>query len=129
VLFAQRWASLDVISKGRAWLAVCVGGPDEQSPAQAFEHAVMGIKANERVRRMEEGILILRKPFSEENAVHKGEFYQFDTVTLQARPVQEPVPTWIASNPTGLTWKDGASAAKPIIERSLRRVAHFATDG
>src|SRR5207253_1772232 len=32
-LLAQQWASLDVISNGRAWLAVCLGGPNEQSPA------------------------------------------------------------------------------------------------
>ena len=35
-LLAQQWASLDVISNGRAWLAVCLGGPNEQSPAQAL---------------------------------------------------------------------------------------------
>ena len=48
-LLAQQWASLDVISGGRAWLAVCLGGPNEQSPAQALEHKVMGIKDTERV--------------------------------------------------------------------------------
>ena len=37
-LLAQQWASLGVISGGRAWLAVCLGGPNEQSPAQALEH-------------------------------------------------------------------------------------------
>ena len=37
-LLAQQWASLDVISGGRSWLAVCLGGPNEQSPAQALEH-------------------------------------------------------------------------------------------
>ena len=126
VLFAQQWSSLDVISNGRAWLAVCLGGPNEQSAAQALEHAVMGIKANERVRRMEEGIVILRKLFGAENASHQGEFYQFERVTLQPRPVQKPVPIWIASNPTGLTWKDGASAPDAVIERSLRRVARYA---
>ena len=40
-LLAQQWASLDVISGGRSWLAVCLGGPNEQSPAQALEHKVM----------------------------------------------------------------------------------------
>ena len=55
LLFAQQWASLDVLSGGRAWLAVCLGGPDEQSAAQALEHRVMGIRT-ERVGRMEEGI-------------------------------------------------------------------------
>ena len=36
------------------------------------------------------------------------------------------MPIWIASNPTGLTWKDGASAPSPAVERGLRRVAKFA---
>jgi alkanesulfonate monooxygenase SsuD/methylene tetrahydromethanopterin reductase-like flavin-dependent oxidoreductase (luciferase family) len=126
ILFAQQWASLDVISNGRAWLAVCLGGPDEQSPAQALEHAVMGIKSNERVRRMEEGIVILRRLLSEKNVTHKGEFYEFEGVTLEPRPVQRPVPIWIASNPTGLTWKDGASALPPVVKRGLGRVARYA---
>ena len=39
LLFAQQWASLDVLSGGRAWLAVCLGGPDEQSAAQALEES------------------------------------------------------------------------------------------
>ena len=125
-LLAQQWASLDVLSNGRALLAVCLGGPNEQSAAQALEHAVMGIKANERVARLEEGIIILRKLFHEDKASYQGRFYQFEGVTIQPRPVQNPCPIWIASNPTGLTWKDGASASEAVIERSLRRVARFA---
>jgi alkanesulfonate monooxygenase SsuD/methylene tetrahydromethanopterin reductase-like flavin-dependent oxidoreductase (luciferase family) len=125
-LLAQQWTSLDVISNGRAWLAVCLGGPNEQSPAQALEHKVMGIKDTERVARLEEGITILRKLFHEEKASHKGRFYEFEGVTIQPRPVQHPLPIWIASNPTGLTWKDGASAPSAAVERGLRRVAKFA---
>jgi alkanesulfonate monooxygenase SsuD/methylene tetrahydromethanopterin reductase-like flavin-dependent oxidoreductase (luciferase family) len=125
-LLAQQWTSLDVISNGRAWLAVCLGGPNEQSPAQALEHAVMGIKDTERVGRLEEGIVILRKLFHEERASHKGKYYQFEGVTIEPRPVQNPLPIWIASNPTGLTWKDGASAPLAAVERGLRRVARFA---
>ena len=125
-LLAQQWASLDVLSNGRAWLVVCLGGPNEQSAAQALEHAVMGIKDTERVGRLEEGIVILRKLFGEEKASHKGRFFQFEGVTIQPRPVQNPLPIWIASNPTGLTWKDGASAPAAVVERSLRRVARLA---
>lgn len=128
LMFAHQWASLDVISNGRSLLAVCLGGPNEQSAAQALEHAVMGIQANERVARMEEGIVILRKLFQEEKASHHGRFYQFEGVTMHPRPVQNPYPIWIASNPTGLTWKDGASASEAVIERSFRRVAKF-SDG
>jgi alkanesulfonate monooxygenase SsuD/methylene tetrahydromethanopterin reductase-like flavin-dependent oxidoreductase (luciferase family) len=126
VMFAHQWASLDVLSEGRSLLAVCLGGPNEQSAAQALEHQVMGVQANERVARLEEGILILRKLFHEEKTSHRGRFYQFEGLTIHPHPVQKPCPIWIASNPTGLTWKDGASASESVIERSLRRVARFA---
>jgi alkanesulfonate monooxygenase SsuD/methylene tetrahydromethanopterin reductase-like flavin-dependent oxidoreductase (luciferase family) len=126
VLFAQQWASLDVISRGRAWLVVCIGGPSEAGPAQALEHAVMGIQSGERIGRLEEGIVILRKLFHEKNASHHGRFYRFDGVTLEPSPVQNPCPIWIASNPTGLTWKGGASASEAVIERNFRRVARYA---
>lgn len=126
VLFAQQWASLDVLSNGRAWLAVCLGGPDEHSRAQALEHAVMGVQSSERVGRLEEGIVILRTLFHERPASHAGRFYRFEGVTLEPRPIQQPCPIWIASNPTSLTWKGGASASSAAVERGLRRVARYA---
>jgi len=126
VLFAQQWASLDVLSEGRAWLAVCLGGPDSANAAQAAEHAVMGIASAERVPRLEEGILILRKLFGEAKASHAGRFYRFENIALLPKPVQTPLPIWIASNPTGLTWKQGASAADAVVERAFRRVAKYA---
>ena len=126
VMLAHQWASLDVLCSGRSLLVVCLGGPNEQSAAQALEHAAMGIQSNERVARLEEGIVILRKLFGDAKASHQGRFYQFEGVNLQPRPIQNPCPIWIASNPTGLTWKDGGSASEAVIERSLRRVARFA---
>lgn len=126
VLLAQQWASLDVLSNGRALLAVCLGGPDSANAAQAAEHAVMGIASGERVERLEEGITILRTLFGQTKASHRGRFYQFSDVTLEPRPVQQPCPIWIASNPTGLTWKGGASASAAAVERGLRRVARHA---
>ena len=126
VMLAHQWASLDVLSNGRAWLAVCLGGPDSANAAQAAEHAVMSIASGERVDRLEEGIGVLRKLFSEKGASHAGRFYQFQNVTLEPRPVQNPCPIWIASNPTGLTWKGGASASSAAVERGFRRVARYA---
>src|SRR5258706_6905758 len=64
VMLAQQWASLDVLSEGRALLAVCLGGPDSAHAAQAAEHAGMGIAPRERVQRLEEGIRVLRAPFA-----------------------------------------------------------------
>jgi len=126
VMLAQQWASLDVLSEGRALLAVCLGGPDSANAAQAAEHAVMGIASGERVERLEEGIAILRALFGGKGASHAGRFYRFDNVTLEPRPVQQPCPIWIASNPTGLTWKGGASASEAAVDRGLRRVARHA---
>jgi alkanesulfonate monooxygenase SsuD/methylene tetrahydromethanopterin reductase-like flavin-dependent oxidoreductase (luciferase family) len=126
VLLAHQWASLDVLSGGRAWLVVCLGGPNEQSAAQALEHAVMSVAAGERVARLEECIEILRLLFHGQKTSHHGRFYRFDGVTVEPAPVQQPCPIWIASNPTGLTWKGGASAPEAVVERSFRRVARYA---
>jgi alkanesulfonate monooxygenase SsuD/methylene tetrahydromethanopterin reductase-like flavin-dependent oxidoreductase (luciferase family) len=126
VLLAHQWASLDVLSGGRSWLAVCLGGPNEASAAQALEHAAMSVPAGERVGRLEEGIAILRALFHGQKVSHAGRFYRFEGVTVEPHPVQNPCPIWIASNPTGLTWKGGASASDAVVERSYRRVARFA---
>jgi alkanesulfonate monooxygenase SsuD/methylene tetrahydromethanopterin reductase-like flavin-dependent oxidoreductase (luciferase family) len=126
VMLAHQWASLDALSNGRAWLAVCLGGPNEAGAAQALEHGVMGVQASERVGRLEEGIVILRTLFAEKSASHEGRFYRFSGVTVLPQPVQQPCPIWIASNPTGLTWKGGASASPEVVERSFRRVARYA---
>jgi alkanesulfonate monooxygenase SsuD/methylene tetrahydromethanopterin reductase-like flavin-dependent oxidoreductase (luciferase family) len=126
VMLAHQWASLDVMSGGRAWLAVCLGGPDEMSPAQAREHAAMGIRSSERVARLEEGIIVLRALFSGQPTTHKGQFYEFRDVKIEPTPLQQPCPIWIASNPTGLTWKGGASASAAAVDRGLGRVARLA---
>ena len=126
VMLAHQWASLDVLSGGRAWLAVCLGGPSEANAAQAAEHDVMSIPSAERVERLEEGIAVLRTLFGGKNVSHQGRFYAFAGVTLEPRPVQQPCPIWIASNPTGLTWKGGASASAAVVERSFRRIARHA---
>jgi alkanesulfonate monooxygenase SsuD/methylene tetrahydromethanopterin reductase-like flavin-dependent oxidoreductase (luciferase family) len=86
----------------------------------------MSVGSTERVARLEEGIVVLRKLFHEQKVSHAGRFYRFEGVTIQPRPVQSPCPIWIASNPTGLTWKDGASAPEAVVERSFRRVARLA---
>ncbi len=105
---------------------MCLGGPDSANAAQAAEHAVMNVASGERVERLEEGIVILRTLFADKGASHAGRFYQFSNVTLEPRPVQQPCPIWIASNPTGLTWKGGASASSAAVDRGFRRVARYA---
>ncbi|MBI4279180.1 MAG: LLM class flavin-dependent oxidoreductase, partial [Armatimonadetes bacterium] len=126
VLFALQWASLDVISGGRSLLAVCLGGPDIQGPTQALEHKTMGILSRERVSRLEEGIAIVRRLFHEDHVTYHGKYHTLEDVTLEPKPVQQPCPIWIASNPTGVTFKDGAGVEEKLLQRALRRVARYA---
>lgn len=126
VLLALQWASLDVLSGGRALLIACLGGSDEMSAAQALEHRTMGVRSGERAGRLEEGIRLVRRLLSEEHVTHRGRFYQVEGVTIEPRPVQTPPQIWIASNPTTVTYKIGQAVDAKAVERAFRRVARLA---
>jgi alkanesulfonate monooxygenase SsuD/methylene tetrahydromethanopterin reductase-like flavin-dependent oxidoreductase (luciferase family) len=119
VLFALQWASLDVISNGRALLAACLGYPGGMTPSGDKEYEVMGIQAKERPQRFVEMLQALRVLWSDCPATFTGRYYAFDGVDLEPKPIQQPCPIWIASNPTERTI--GAAG----VERALRRVARF----
>src|SRR5207244_456449 len=72
-----------------------------------------------RADRLVENIEICRRLWSEERVSYKGRFRSFEDVTLQPRPVQQPCPIWIASNPR-------PPLAGPRLERALQRVAQRA---
>lgn len=99
VLFACQWASLDVISNGRSLLAVCLGAPTGRGGSNfAAELSAMGVDGRRRVRRMEDGIDVVRKVWAGP-AEHSGDFWDFPEIDLEPKPVQQPCPIWIASNP------------------------------
>src|SRR4029079_7967040 len=54
VMLAQQWASLDVLSDGRAWLAVCLGGPDSANAAEAGEPRGRGSASRDGGAALEE---------------------------------------------------------------------------
>lgn len=99
VLFALQWASLDVLSSGRAALAVCLGAPTARSGGNFMaELEAMGIERRERVPRFEENIEVLRRLWAGPTGFD-GRFVSFQEMDLQPHPVQDPCPIWIASNP------------------------------
>jgi alkanesulfonate monooxygenase SsuD/methylene tetrahydromethanopterin reductase-like flavin-dependent oxidoreductase (luciferase family) len=120
ILLAIQWASLDVLSGGRTILAVCNGGSASFGPTYANELAALGIPSRERVGRLTEGVTILRRLWSEEQVTHQGKYYQFEGVELQPKPVQQPLPIYIAANP-----KPGQADAQGV-DRILHRVARLA---
>lgn len=120
VLLALQWASLDVLSGGRAWLAACMGYPANQHPMAAKELEVMGVTSKERPGRMEEMIQALRLLWSEEHASFQGKYYSFDDVNLLPKPLQRPCPIYIAATPRA------AQIGEFGVDRALRRIARYA---
>jgi alkanesulfonate monooxygenase SsuD/methylene tetrahydromethanopterin reductase-like flavin-dependent oxidoreductase (luciferase family) len=116
-VFAYQWATLDLLSSGRMLLAACTGLV--AGGASAREGARWSVTDRERADRLVENIEICRRLWSEERVSYKGRFRSFEDVTLEPRPVQQPCPIWIASNPR-------PPLAGPALERALRRVAQLA---
>jgi alkanesulfonate monooxygenase SsuD/methylene tetrahydromethanopterin reductase-like flavin-dependent oxidoreductase (luciferase family) len=114
VLLAIQWASLDQISKGRSLLGVCIGGAHE-GELRAF-----GVKREERVGRMKEGIELLRAMWRDEEIVHRGKYYTLENYQIAPKPVQKPAPIWIAVSP------EREQVGDKIVDQAMRRVGLLA---
>jgi len=114
VLLAIQWASLDQISKGRTILGVCIGGGHE-GELRAF-----GVKRHERIRRMKEGIELLRAIWSDREVHHRGKYYELDGYEIIPKPVQKPPPIWIAVSP------EREQVGDHIVDQAMRRVGTLA---
>lgn len=114
VLLAIQWATLDQISKGRALLGVCIGGAHE-GELRAF-----GVKREERVGRMKEGIELLREIWSDKEVAHRGKYYTLEGYNIVPKPAQKPPPIWIAVSP------DREEAGDKIVDQAMRRVGALA---
>src|SRR3990172_9050885 len=80
---AEDAATVDILSNGRLDLGLGQGYRVEE-----FEG--FGISRAERGPRLEEGIGIIRRAFTERNFTHEGRFYQYRNVTVTPEPVQKP---------------------------------------
>ena len=95
---AKTLAAIDVLSGGRL---VVGAGPG----SSAGDYAAVGLRFQERWRRFDEAVQVLRVLLHGDSAGFEGEFYTTRGVVLEPRPVQRPgPPIWIASwgSPAGL---------------------------
>lgn len=88
VQVAKTYATLDYLSNGRMIMAVGSGNDTRDLLA-------CGVPAEARGRRLEEGITILRRLWTESNVTYHGEFYSFENVTLEPKPKQGALDIWI----------------------------------
>lgn len=113
-LVAIQWASLDQLSKGRTILGVCIGGGHEG------EMRAFGIKKEERVGRLTEGIKLIRQIWSDEEVNHTGRYHKLEGYRIDPKPLQNPCPIWIAVSP------DRTVVGDKGIEIAMKRVATLA---
>lgn len=87
-LLAKMAATLDVISNGRLDLGVGAG-------VQESEHAAYGFtfpKAVERIERLKETVVILKKMWMEEKVTYLGKRFRIVDAVCEPKPVQKPHP-------------------------------------
>lgn len=90
VQVAKTYATLDYLtgSCGRVIMAVGLGSDPRDCIA-------CGINPEERAKRMEEGVQVMRKLWAGPNVTHEGKFYKFSDVTITPRPAKGSLDVWI----------------------------------
>lgn len=101
---AEQIATMDVMSGGRMIFGCALG-------YREVEFKGFGTTQKERVPRMEENLVAIKRLWTESNVEMVGSHFELENATIGMRPVQSPhPPIWMGAN---------ADAA-------IRRAAHFA---
>jgi probable F420-dependent oxidoreductase len=98
VLLARDMASLDFLSRGRVELGLGAGHtkPEYQRAGISFD------PASQRIDRLEEAVLILRRLFAGESVTRRGRHYQIVDQVCDPRPVQDHLPLLVGGGGTRL---------------------------
>ena len=119
VAFAKEWATLDVLSGGRSILGVGVGWHEG-------EFAALRIPFRERGRRMNEMLEAITALWAGDDVTYEGQFYRFEDLTIEPKPVQRPhPPIWIGggTQPSEKIYGQQVDTIRPV----LRRIAKYAS--
>jgi probable F420-dependent oxidoreductase len=82
---ARAFATLDVVSGGRAEVGVGAGWLETEWEA-------VGLDPRQRGRRLDEAIAVCRRLWTEDVITHDGEAWSFPPVMFEPKPVQSPLP-------------------------------------
>jgi probable F420-dependent oxidoreductase len=82
---ARAVQTLDIVSGGRAEIGVGAGW-------LRSEWSATGMDPRSRGRRLDEVLSVCKRLWSEESVAHQGEFYQFEAVKFEPKPLQRPHP-------------------------------------
>ncbi len=90
---AEQWATLDLLSNGRVDFAAGRG-------YDRGEYAPFHVNFDDNQGIFEEGMELVRRLWQsgdEERISHQGKYYQFKDIRLTPKPVQKPLPCYVAS--------------------------------
>ena len=87
---AEDAATVDIISGGRLDLAVGPGSDPN-------DYATFAVPMRQRRPRMHEGLEIIRHCLDDEEFSFEGKYWNFTNVRMTPKPVQRPLPLWVAA--------------------------------
>lgn len=107
LLAAHSLATLDIISAGRTLVGV---SPSHNYQFAQREFEGCGVPYHQRAGRLSESIQLLRRLWCETSFSFQGKYYRFEELGIEPKPIQKPIPIWIAAGDN---------------ENALRRVARL----
>ena len=88
---AEQWATLDLLSGGRVDFAAGRG-------YDRREYLPFNVSFENNQEIFEEGMEVVRRLWSSDGLIsHHGKHYRFDNVAITPKPVQRPIPVYVAS--------------------------------
>jgi probable F420-dependent oxidoreductase len=123
VHFAKSLSTLDQMSNGRLILGVGLGPP---SGSNDFYRA-FGTNYQERVRRFNENLRILKSLWTEDKTNIEGEWANLHDISMEPKPIQKPhPPIWIGGqHPNALRravkYGDGFTSAGPTSTEDYKK--------
>ncbi|MBI3796321.1 MAG: LLM class flavin-dependent oxidoreductase [Deltaproteobacteria bacterium] len=85
VQLAKSLSTLDHLSQGRLIVGVGIGGAH-------VPEAVFGVSTQRRARQFVEGLQVLKALWTQPRATVKGDFWKFENVHMEPKPLQKPHP-------------------------------------
>jgi alkanesulfonate monooxygenase SsuD/methylene tetrahydromethanopterin reductase-like flavin-dependent oxidoreductase (luciferase family) len=88
---AEQWATLDLISGGRVDFAADRG-------YDRREYLPLGVSFEDNQEIFEEGMEVVRRLWASNKPIsHHGKHYRFDDIAITPKPLQRPLPAYVAS--------------------------------
>ena len=95
VVMAKMLTTIDALSTGRLIVGVGVGWWEE-------ELTILGVPYKQRGRHADEILKIFKTLWTSDHPTFEGEFFRFDDLGFQPKPVQKPYPPiWVGGNSPG----------------------------